>query len=252
MRRLPAPFWPSRARGCAPSGLPTLTVVIEPDGRDEWIERTPLDYRSLPPERVREALRDAGVVGLGGAVFPSHAKLTAANRVAVEQLVINGAECEPFMTCDDLLMRERAEEIVRGSAIFRDLLAARRVLIGIEDNKPEAVAAMQAAVQRAGRDHEVVAVPDPLPGRRRQAVDPRPDRQGSPGQQALDRTRRAVLQRRHCLYRVSRTGPRRAGDLAHRHPDRQRLQPRNWEVRLGTPLRDLVALGQPKADTNAT
>jgi electron transport complex protein RnfC len=73
-------------------------------------ERTPLDYRSLPPERVREALRDAGVVGLGGAVFPSHAKLTAARSVAVEQLVINGAECEPFMTCDDLLMRERAEE----------------------------------------------------------------------------------------------------------------------------------------------
>jgi electron transport complex protein RnfC len=112
---------------------------------------TPLDYRSLPPERVREALRDAGVVGLGGAVFPSHAKLTAARSVAVEQLVINGAECEPFMTCDDLLMRERAEEIVRGSAIFRELLAARRVLIGIEDNKPEAVAAMQAAVQRWAR-----------------------------------------------------------------------------------------------------
>jgi electron transport complex protein RnfC len=69
----------------------------------------------------------------------------------MEELVINGAECEPFMTCDDLLMRERAEEIVRGIAIFRDLLAARRVLIGIEDNKPEAVAAMQAAVQAACR-----------------------------------------------------------------------------------------------------
>jgi electron transport complex protein RnfC len=135
-----------------PSGLPTLTVVIEPDGRDEWISCTPLDYRSLPPERVREALRDAGVVGLGGAVFPSHAKLTAARSVPVEQLVINGAECEPFMTCDDLLMRERAEEVVRGIAIFRDLLAPKRVLIGIEDNKPEAVAAMQAAVQRLGED----------------------------------------------------------------------------------------------------
>jgi electron transport complex protein RnfC len=63
----------------------------------------------------------------------------------MEELVINGAECEPYMTCDDMLMRERAEEIVRGIAIFRDLLGARRVLIGIEDNKPEAVAAMQAA-----------------------------------------------------------------------------------------------------------
>jgi electron transport complex protein RnfC len=98
-----------------PSGLPTLSVVIEPDGREQWIARTPLDHRSLAPERVRELLRDAGVVGLGGAVFPSHAKLTAARAVPVEHLVINGAECEPFMTCDDLLMRERAEEIVRGS-----------------------------------------------------------------------------------------------------------------------------------------
>jgi electron transport complex protein RnfC len=73
---------------------------------------------------VREILRDAGVVGLGGAVFPSHAKLTPARAVPMEDLVINGAECEPFMTCDDLLMRERAEEIVRGVAIFRDLLGA--------------------------------------------------------------------------------------------------------------------------------
>jgi electron transport complex protein RnfC len=63
-----------------PSGLPTLSVVIEPDGRDEWIPRTALDHRSLPPERVREILRDAGVVGLGGAAFPSHAKLTPAGR----------------------------------------------------------------------------------------------------------------------------------------------------------------------------
>jgi electron transport complex protein RnfC len=66
-----------------------------------------------------------GVVGLGGAVFPSHAKLTRRARCPSQHLVINGAECEPFMTCDDLLMRERAEEIVRGIAIFRDLLAAR-------------------------------------------------------------------------------------------------------------------------------
>ena len=64
----------------------------------------------------------------------------------MDELVINGAECEPFITCDDLLMRERAEEVVRGIGIFRDLLQPKKVLIGIEDNKPEAVAAMRAAV----------------------------------------------------------------------------------------------------------
>ena len=126
-----------------PSGLSTLSVIIKPDGLDEWIERKPVDYKVLTPERVRELLRDAGVVGLGGAVFPSHAKLTPAKSVPMQELVINGAECEPFMTCDDMLMRERAEGIVRGAAIFRDLLEPQRVLIGIEDNKPEATAAMK-------------------------------------------------------------------------------------------------------------
>jgi len=67
-----------------PSGLPTLSVVIEPDGRDEWIERAPLDYNALEPERVREILRDSGVVGLGGAVFPSHAKLAPAKAVPMD------------------------------------------------------------------------------------------------------------------------------------------------------------------------
>ena len=120
-----------------PSGLDALCVVIEPDGKDEWIPREPVDYKALTPEQVRERLQQAGVVGLGGAVFPTHGKLTASKTVAMEELVINGAECEPFITCDDLLMRERADEVVRGIAIFRDLLQPKRVLIGIEDNKPE-------------------------------------------------------------------------------------------------------------------
>ena len=234
-----------------PSGLPTLTVVIAPDGRDEWITRTPLDYRSLAPERVREALRDAGVVGLGGAVFPSHAKLTAASSVAVEQLVINGAECEPFMTCDDLLMRERAEEIVRGSAIFRELLAARRVLIGIEDNKPEAVAAMQAAVQRLGEDHEVVAVPTRYPaGGAKQLIRVLTGKE-------VPASKRSTELGVQCFNVATAYTAYRA--LAYGEPVISRivtltgnvLQPRNWEVRLGTPLRNLVALGQPKADTSS-
>ncbi|HNO73339.1 MAG: electron transport complex subunit RsxC [Candidatus Accumulibacter sp.] len=234
-----------------PSGLPTLTVVIAPDGRDEWIARTPLDYRSLAPERVREALRDAGVVGLGGAVFPSHAKLTAASSVAVEQLVINGAECEPFMTCDDLLMRERAEEIVRGSAIFRELLAARRVLIGIEDNKPEAVAAMQAAVLRLGEDHEVVAVPTRYPaGGAKQLIRVLTGKE-------VPASKRSTELGVQCFNVATAYTAYRA--LAYGEPVISRivtltgnvLQPRNWEVRLGTPLRNLVALGQPKADTSS-
>ena len=233
-----------------PSGLPTLSVVIEPDGREQWIARTPLDHRSLAPERVRELLRDAGVVGLGGAVFPSHAKLTAARTVPVEHLVINGAECEPFMTCDDLLMRERAEEIVRGTAIFRDLLAARRVLIGIEDNKPEAVAAMQLAVRRLGEDHEVVAVPTRYPaGGAKQLIRVLTGKE-------VPASKRSTELGVQCFNVATAYTAYRA--LAHGEPVISRIvtltgnveQPRNWEVLLGTPMREVVALGKPKADTS--
>ena len=233
-----------------PSGLPTLSVVIEPDGREQWIARTPLDHRSLAPERVRELLRDAGVVGLGGAVFPSHAKLTAARTVPVEHLVINGAECEPFMTCDDLLMRERAEEIVRGTAIFRDLLAARRVLIGIEDNKPEAVAAMQLAVRRLGEDHEVIAVPTRYPaGGAKQLIRVLTGKE-------VPASKRSTELGVQCFNVATAYTAYRA--LAHGEPVISRIvtltgnveQPRNWEVLLGTPMREVVALGKPKADTS--
>ncbi|WP_300318929.1 electron transport complex subunit RsxC [Accumulibacter sp.] len=233
-----------------PSGLPTLTVVLEPDGRDEWVERTPVDHRRLAPERVRELLRDAGVVGLGGAVFPSHAKLTAAETVPVDELVINGAECEPYMSCDDLLMRERSDEIVRGIAIFRDLLAARRVLIGIEDNKPEAVLAMQQAVAQLGEDYQVVAVPTRYPaGGAKQLIRvltgkevPASKRSTDLGVQCFNvATVYTAWRALACGEPVISRIVTLTGNLE---------QPRNWEVRLGTPLRELVALGKPKADTN--
>lgn len=145
------------------SGLSTLSVVIEPDGEDRWIESSPLPWRSMGADEVRDEMRDAGVVGLGGAVFPSHLKLKP-GKGGTDTLVINGAECEPFITCDDLLMRERAEQIIRGAEIMQHMLQARRVLIGIEDNKPEAVAAMNAAVTARGAGTiEVVAIPTRYP-----------------------------------------------------------------------------------------
>ena len=232
-----------------PSGLPTLSVVIEPDGRDEWIERTPLDYSALEPERVREILRDSGVVGLGGAVFPSHAKLTAAKSVPMEDLVINGAECEPFMTCDDMLMRERAEEIIRGVGVFRDLLEPKRVLIGIEDNKPEAIAAMKAAVEKIGEDFAVIAVPTRYPaGGAKQLIRVLTGKE-------VPASKRSPEMGVQCFNVATAYTAWRA--VAYGEPVLSRIvtltgnveQPRNWEVLLGTPLKDVLALGQPKANT---
>jgi electron transport complex protein RnfC len=146
------------------SGLSALCVIIEPDGRDEWMPLQPFDFRAATPTQTRDYLRDAGVVGLGGAVFPSHLKLSPGKQGKLDTLVINGAECEPFITCDDVLMRERAEGIIKGTALMREMLAAATALIGIEDNKPEAIAAMNQALQQSGIAHiEVVVVPTRYP-----------------------------------------------------------------------------------------
>ena len=233
-----------------PSGLPTLSVVIEADGKDEWIERQPLDYASLEPEQVREILRDSGVVGLGGAVFPSHVKTEAAKAVPMEELVINGAECEPFMTCDDLLMRERPEGIVRGIAIFRDLLKPKRVLIGIEDNKPEAIDAMRQAVEAVGEDFEVVGVPTTYPaGGAKQLIRVLTGKE-------IPAAKRSPEMGVQCFNVATAYTAWRA--IAFGEPVISRIvtltgnveQARNWEVRLGTPIQDVIKLAEPKADTN--
>ena len=233
-----------------PSGLPTLSVVIEADGRNEWIERQPVAHRNLAPERVRELLRDAGVVGLGGAVFPSHAKLTAARSTPMEELVINGAECEPFMSCDDLLMRERADEIVRGIGVFRDLLDPKRVLIGIEDNKPEAIAAMQAAVERCGESFAVIPVPTRYPaGGAKQLIRVLTGKE-------VPASKRSPEMGVQCFNVATAYTAWRA--LAHGEPVISRIvtltgnveTARNWEVPLGTPFADLLPLARPLPGTD--
>ncbi|MCX7627093.1 MAG: electron transport complex subunit RsxC [Methylophilaceae bacterium] len=146
------------------SGLPDLCITLQADGEDRWIEREPLDYEDMEKTAVIEALRQAGVVGLGGATFPTHVKLRADPRHPVKTLILNGAECEPFITCDDRLMRERADEIIRGLQIMAYLLDAECCLVGIEDNKPEAAQAMRTACARSAVPVEVVLVPTLYPG----------------------------------------------------------------------------------------
>lgn len=147
-----------------PSGLPDICITLDADGQDRWIEHQILDYRSLAKSEVIQRLADAGVVGLGGATFPTHVKLREDAHRPVKTLILNGAECEPYISCDDMLMRERAEEIVRGVEIMQYLLAAETCVIGIEDNKPEAVAAMRAAAANSNVPISVVIVPTIYPG----------------------------------------------------------------------------------------
>lgn len=131
------------------SGLSVRTITLKPDGLDTWIDDLdPVeDPFSLPPEEVAKKVAKAGIVGMGGATFPSAVKLNLRNRYKLKMLVINGAECEPYLTCDDRLMREQPADVLDGIRIIAHGLGVKRIIIAIENNKPEAQAAMREAAQ---------------------------------------------------------------------------------------------------------
>jgi electron transport complex protein RnfC len=135
-----------------PSGLSAPCIVIDTDGEERWIERpSTQDYTRIDPSHLRNMIREAGIVGLGGAGFPAFIKLNPGASKTIDTLILNGVECEPYITCDDRLMRERAGEILNGLRIMRHALHARECIIAIEDNKPEAYEIMrEAAVGEAG------------------------------------------------------------------------------------------------------
>ena len=134
-----------------PSELAGMCVVIDNDHKDEWISRDPVgeDYVNLSSHQLRNIVRDAGIVGLGGAGFPAAVKQT---EVGLETLILNGVECEPYITCDDMLMRERADAMIKGAKIIMHIIKAEQCVIAIEDNKPEAIAAVGSALERDGDD----------------------------------------------------------------------------------------------------
>ncbi len=145
-----------------PSGLPVPTITLQSDGAEKWITcETIADPLALSPEDIAARVGAAGIVGLGGATFPSALKLNLSRSSGVQTLIMNGGECEPYLTCDDRIMRERAVEIIEGIQLIAYAVAAKEILVGIEDNKPEAIAAMQAAAQ--GTPVKVVAMPSMYP-----------------------------------------------------------------------------------------
>jgi len=145
-----------------PSGLSELCVFLTPDGEDRWIPRDPLpDYRQHSRADIVQRIHDAGVAGLGGAGFPTATKLKGGLR-GVNTLIINAAECEPYITADDRLMQDYAAEVLEGCRILAWVLQAERVLIGIEDNKPEAIAALKQALG-SDRDLQIRVIPTKYP-----------------------------------------------------------------------------------------
>ena len=133
------------------TGAKVQSIVIENDGEFRTVEGigTEVDYKTLTKEEILAKVKDAGIVGLGGAGFPTHVKLAPKNVDAIEYVIANGAECEPFITCDDQLMRTQADEIVTGMEIILSLFPNAKGVILIEENKPEAIAAMEKACAKS-------------------------------------------------------------------------------------------------------
>lgn len=127
-----------------PSGLPVLTVTISPDQRDTWAELPPpVDVENASADEISQRVAEAGIVGMGGATFPSAVKLNLGKKFNLEKLVINGAECEPYLTCDDRLMQERTKFTIIGIKAMMKSLGVGEAIVAIEANKPEAFNAME-------------------------------------------------------------------------------------------------------------
>ena len=129
-----------------PSNMQELCLFLQPDGEDTWRERLICpDFYQLSREQIVSKIANAGIAGMGGAGFPTSIKVNT--KPAIDFLIINAAECEPYITADDLLMREHSATIVDGIKILDHLLLPEVILIGIEDNKPEAIKALQQATE---------------------------------------------------------------------------------------------------------
>jgi len=129
---------------------------------DKWREQFPLEeFFTQPVEQLIDRIYQAGVAGLGGAVFPTAAKIRSAEK-KVKLLIINGAECEPYITCDDRLMRDYTDEMIEGIRILRYILRPEKVVIAVEDNKPEAIQAIQQSLHGAN-DIELRVIPTKYP-----------------------------------------------------------------------------------------
>ncbi|EKM29273.1 electron transport complex, RnfABCDGE type, C subunit [Vibrio harveyi] len=144
-----------------PSGLSELCAVITPDGNDAWCEKTPVaDYTQESADALIDVIRLAGISGMGGAGFPT-AKKIQSGIARTEILIVNAAECEPYITADDKLMQEHADELIQGIEIVEHILKPKLTIIGIEDNKPAAIKALEQAAMN--KDIVIRVIPTKYP-----------------------------------------------------------------------------------------
>ncbi|WP_298037820.1 electron transport complex subunit RsxC [uncultured Desulfuromonas sp.] len=214
-------------------------VVIRPDGEDALEGLEGADPASLGIDEIRDRIRDAGVVGMGGATFPTHVKLCPPEEKPIDTLVLNGVECEPYLTADHRLMLEETEKVLDGIDILRRVLGVSRAIVGIEANKPDAIETMARA--GASRDIEVAALEVKYPqGAEKQLIKALTGREVPSGGLPMDvgvvvqnvgtaaAVSDAVMRGLPLVERIATV----SGSAV--------AEPKNLRVRVGTPLRHMV------------
>ncbi len=230
------------------SGYRRMSMFIDVEG-DEWLEtidRTPEVIRdcNLTPEEIVKKIADAGIVGLGGATFPAHVKLAPPPGKRAEVLVINGVECEPYLTCDHQLMLESSEEILVGVTLLMKALQVERAVIGIENNKPDAIELFRKQIRELsfqGIEVQPLKVKYPQGGEK-QLIDAVTGRQVPSG--ALPIEVGAVVQNVGTTFAVYEAVQKNKPliDRIITVTGKSLAEPANFRVRLGTPLSEVVAL----------
>jgi len=223
-----------------PSGLTGPAILLTPDGLDEAIPAESNDPFSLEPVEISRRVAAAGIVGMGGATFPAAVKLALGQKTRIPTLILNGGECEPYLTCDDRLMRERADEVIDGARIILRAIGGDEAMIGVEDNKPEAIAALRTAA-RDFAEVTVVPVPSRYPmGSEKQLITwltgkeiPAEGRPADIGVMVQNVGTAAAI---HRAIRFGEPLTRRIVTVS----GGAIRTPRNLEVRIGTPLSALV------------
>jgi len=223
-----------------PMGKALPAVVIRPDGEDCWdASLQGADPANLSVDELKDRIRAAGIVGMGGATFPTHVKLSPPEEKKIDTLIINGVECEPFLTADHRLMLEQSERLLDGIEILRKVLGIERTVIGIEANKPDAIEKLTQ--EGAARNIEVQALEVKYPqGAEKQLIDALTGRQVPSG--TLPMEVGVVVQNVGTAAAVSDA-------IRHGHPLVERVAtvtgpgvhaPKNLLIRIGTPLRHMV------------
>ncbi|HHT9152976.1 MAG TPA: electron transport complex subunit RsxC, partial [Candidatus Hypogeohydataceae bacterium YC40] len=234
------------------TGARTQVVVIQREGDDEWAPGLdePQDVEAMSPDDIRNLIREAGTVGLGGAAFPTHVKLSPPKDKKVDAVILNGAECEPYLTCDYRLLMEKTKEVIEGLKIIMKCLGCKNAYVGIEANKPDAYDKVRSAV---GEDPhikvELLEVKYPQ-GAEHQLIKAILGREFKPTQLPIEAG--AVVHNVSTTYAIYEA-------VKYKRPLIQRVvsitgdgveNPNNLLVRIGTPIEPLLKAARLKEDAN--